>query len=238
MTGAGGRGAPEPDPLFDTPPVTVAPEAVHLPGWLPTDRQGALVEDCRRWARAGMVRHRMPGGGLMSVRTLSMGWFWSPARHPPPDTRRHGTPPGYSRTLPDGSPVPPMPGVLVELAARAVRDALGRSPDPRDPYDVALVNFYGPDARMGMHQDRDERSRAPVVSLSLGDTCVFRFGNTETRNRPHTDIALRSGDLFVFGGPSRTAYHGVVRVRPGTAPPGLGLEGRLNITVRASGLGR
>jgi alkylated DNA repair protein (DNA oxidative demethylase) len=101
---------------------------------------------------------------------------------------------------------------------------------------VALVNFYDADARMGMHQDRDELSREPVVSLSLGDTCVFRFGNTETRTRPYTDVELRSGDLFVFGGPSRMAYHGVPRTRPGTAPPSLGLAGRLNITVRASGL--
>ena len=76
-----------------------------------------------------------------------------------------------------------------------------------------------------------------MVSASLGDTCVFRFGNTESRNRPYTDVELRSGDLFVFGGPSRMAYHGVPRVRPGTADPALGLRGRLNITVRASGIG-
>ena len=74
-----------------------------------------------------------------------------------------------------------------------------------------------------------------MVSLSLGDTCVFRFGNTETRTRPYTDVELRSGDLFVFGGPSRLAYHGVPRVYAGTAPPELGLTGRLNVTLRVSG---
>ncbi len=90
---------------------------------------------------------------------------------------------------------------------------------------------------MGLHQDRDERTDAPVVSLSLGDRCVFRLGNTETRTRPWTDLELSSGDLLVFGGPARFAYHGVVRTLPGTADPELGLVGRLNITVRQSGLG-
>ncbi|CAL9621161.1 Alpha-ketoglutarate-dependent dioxygenase AlkB [Streptomyces sp. enrichment culture] len=88
---------------------------------------------------------------------------------------------------------------------------------------------------MGMHRDSDEKSQAPVVSLSLGDTCVFRFGNPGSRARPYTDVELRSGDLFVFGGPSRLAYHGVPRVHAGTGPPELGLTGRLNITLRVSG---
>jgi alkylated DNA repair protein (DNA oxidative demethylase) len=88
-----------------------------------------------------------------------------------------------------------------------------------------------------MHADRDERSLAPVVSLSLGAACVFRFGNTESRNRPWADVELESGDLFVFGGPSRLAYHGVPKTLPGTGDPGIGLgSGRLNITLRESGL--
>jgi alkylated DNA repair protein (DNA oxidative demethylase) len=90
---------------------------------------------------------------------------------------------------------------------------------------------------MGMHQDRDKRSRAPVVSLSIGDSCLFRFGNTETRTRPYTDLTLSSGDLFVFGGPSRLAFHGIQKVYPGTAPEGCGLStGRINITMRVTGL--
>lgn len=213
------------DALFPEPPVRVAPGAVHLPGWLSAPDQADLVRRCRDWARgpAGMRQHRMPRGGVMSVRMVSLGWHWRPY--------------SYARALPDGTPVQPFPALLGELAARAVEAAYGAPPAPEaDPYDVALVNFYGAEARMGMHQDRDERSPAPVVSLSLGDTCLFRFGNTESRNRPYTDVELRSGDLFVFGGPSRLAYHGVPRTRPGSAPPALGLEGRLNITIRASGL--
>lgn len=211
--------------LFPGPPVEVAPGAVHLPAWLDEQTQVDLVRRCRDWARgpAGMRRHTMPRGGMMSVRTVGLGWHWRPY--------------SYSRTLPDGTPVRPFPEPLGDLAARAVRDAYGTPPsEGADPYDVALVNFYDAQARMGMHQDRDELSGEPVVSLSLGDTCVFRFGNTRIRTRPYTDIELRSGDLFVFGGPSRMAYHGVPRIRSGTAPRVLGLEGRLNITIRASGL--
>ena len=103
--------------------------------------------------------------------------------------------------------------------------------------DSALVNFYDDAAHMGMHQDKDEFSAAPIVSLSLGDTCVFRFGNTETRTAPYQDVELRSGDLFVFGGPSRYAFHGVPKVLPGTGGRQLGLKncGRLNITLRMTG---
>jgi alkylated DNA repair protein (DNA oxidative demethylase) len=76
-----------------------------------------------------------------------------------------------------------------------------------------------------------------VVSLSIGDSCVFRFGNTDNRGRPYTDVELMSGDLFVFGGPSRFAYHGVPKVYPGTAGPATDLSsGRLNITLRETGL--
>jgi DNA oxidative demethylase len=88
-----------------------------------------------------------------------------------------------------------------------------------------------------MHQDKDELSQAPVVSLSVGDSCRFRFGNTENRNRPYVDLELASGDLFVFGGESRRAYHGVTRILPGTAPAGCGLDsGRINVTLRVTGL--
>lgn len=151
---------------------------------------------------------------------------------------RHWYPYGYAATVVDGdgSPVKPFPAWLGALGRRAVTDALGAEAVSAAPYDIALINFYDGDARMGMHRDSDEKSAAPVVSLSLGDTCVFRFGNPETRGRPYTDVELRSGDLFVFGGPSRLAHHGVPRVHGGTAPPELGLTGRLNITLRVSGL--
>ncbi|WP_327682064.1 alpha-ketoglutarate-dependent dioxygenase AlkB family protein [Kitasatospora sp. NBC_00458] len=213
-----GRGRSEP-----------APGAVLLPGWLDAEAQLGLVADCRDWSRppAGLHTVRMPSGGVMSVRMVGLGLHWYPY--------------GYSRTAEDGTPVKPFPSDLGRLARRAVADAYGDAvPDipgaaGYEP-DIAIVNHYPHGARMGLHQDRDERTDAPVVSLSLGDTCVFRLGNTETRTKPWTDLELHSGDLLVFGGPARFAYHGVVRTLPGTADPALGLTGRLNITVRQSGL--
>ncbi|MFI9828726.1 alpha-ketoglutarate-dependent dioxygenase AlkB family protein [Streptomyces sp. NPDC051913] len=209
--------------LFPRDRAEVAPGAVHMPDWLGAGRQRELLEACRDWARppAGLRTVRTPGGGTMTARQVCLGRHWYPY--------------GYARTVVDGdgSPVKPFPAWLGELGARAVREALGVSPPS---YDIALINFYDGDARMGMHRDSDEKSDAPVVSFSLGDSCLFRFGNPDTRTRPYTDVELRSGDLFVFGGPSRLAYHGVPKVYPGTAPPELGLTGRLNITLRVSGL--
>ncbi|MFC8089702.1 alpha-ketoglutarate-dependent dioxygenase AlkB family protein [Streptomyces sp. NPDC057301] len=213
--------------LFPRERTEVAPGAVHVPGRLDAQAQRELLEACRAWARppAGLRTVRTPGGGTMTARQVCLGWHWYPY--------------AYARTVVDGdgAPVKPFPGWLGELGRRAVRDTLGADllGGPEAAYDIALINFYEADARMGMHRDSDEKSDAPVVSLSLGDTCVFRFGNTETRSRPYTDVELRSGDLFVFGGPSRLAYHGVPKVQPGTAPPELGLTGRLNITLRVSG---
>ncbi|WP_327654546.1 alpha-ketoglutarate-dependent dioxygenase AlkB family protein [Streptomyces sp. NBC_00483] len=210
--------------LFARDRTEIAPGAVHVPDWLDEREQRRLIELCRTWARppAGLRDVRLPGGGRMSVRQFGLGWHWFPY--------------GYARTAVDGDgeAVKPMPDELVALGRRAVAAAYGEG--PADPYDIALINYYDTDAHMGMHKDRDEKSTAPVVSLSLGDTCVFRFGNTETRTKPYTDVELRSGDLFVFGGASRFAYHGVPRTEPGTATPGLGLSGRLNITLRVSGL--
>lgn len=221
------RGPAQPD-LFARPPrpaASVAPGAVHLPDWLAPEAQRELLAACREWAGppAGLreVRTRT---GTMSARQLSLGWHWYPY--------------GYARTVVDGdgAPVKPFPGWLGEWALAAVAAALPGEPTPAEPYDVALVNHYAAGARMGMHRDSDERSPAPVVSFSLGDSCVFRFGNAAGRGRPWTDVTLRSGDAFVFGGPARLAYHGVPRTEPGSGPSALGVRGRLNVTVRASGL--
>ncbi|ALL75916.1 DNA repair protein [Pseudonocardia sp. EC080610-09] len=207
----------------------LAPGAVHVPGWLDLRRQRFLVERCREWAAQGpgIRAAALPGGARMSVRTVCLGWHWIPYR--------------YSRTRDDqdGSPVAEFPIWLGDLGRDAVADAygdptrgLGYSPD------IALINHYTGDARLGMHRDGDEHAPDPVVSVSLGAPCVFRLGNTEHRGRPWTDVELRSGDLLVFGDDSRLAYHGVPRVLPpergGTDDVGLG-AGRLNITLRVSG---
>ncbi|MGN6678093.1 MAG: alpha-ketoglutarate-dependent dioxygenase AlkB family protein [Streptosporangiaceae bacterium] len=214
--------------LFERPRAEIVAGAVHVPGWLEEAEQRRLVNACREWARppAGMRHTPMPSGGRMSVQTVCLGWHWMPYR--------------YSRTADDvdGAPVKPFPGWLAEIGRRAVGDAFA-DPALADSYapDIALINYYDGDARMGMHADKDERTPAPVVSLSLGSSCVFRFGNAESRGQPYQDITLESGDLFVFGGPSRFAYHGVIKTIAGTERPDLGLpEGRLNITLRQSGL--
>ncbi|MEU9115481.1 alpha-ketoglutarate-dependent dioxygenase AlkB [Streptomyces sp. NPDC048483] len=207
----------------------LAPGAVHVPGWLTLAQQRELVTACRGWARGpAPIRHtKLPRGGVMSVQTVCIGWHWQPY--------------AYTRTADDvnGARVAEFPDWMVELGRRALVEAYqdATSGDGYTP-DTALINFYDAEAKLGMHQDKEERSGAPVVSLSIGDTCVFRFGNTETRTKPYTDIELASGDLFVFGGPSRFAYHGVPKVRPGTCDPASGLtSGRLNITMRVTGLG-
>ena len=216
--------------LFDLEPAgrrEIAPGAVHVPGWLAPARQRELVAACREWAR-GPVPMRaavLPGGHRMSVRTVCLGWHWRPYR--------------YSRTADDagGARVAELPGWLAELGRQAVADAYGGEAAARYAPDTALVNFYDAAARMGMHQDRDERADAPVVSLSLGDSCVFRFGTPRGRGRPWTDVELASGDLFVFGGASRLAYHGVPKILPGTGSSDVGLAGgRLNLTLRETGL--
>ncbi|NRQ35653.1 alpha-ketoglutarate-dependent dioxygenase AlkB [Nonomuraea sp. NN258] len=204
----------------------IAPGAVHVPGWLTLDEQRHLVTACRAWATGPVpIRHTvLPRGGVMSVRTVCLGWHWQPYR--------------YTRVAHDvnGRRVAEFPEWLGDLGRRALAHAYGRPADGYRP-DTALINFYDGQAKMGMHQDKDEKSDAPVVSLSVGDTCLFRFGNTETRGRPYQDVELASGDLFVFGGPSRFAYHGVPKVRPGTGDPATGLaSGRLNLTMRVTGL--
>ncbi|NKX51158.1 alpha-ketoglutarate-dependent dioxygenase AlkB [Arthrobacter deserti] len=206
----------------------MGPGAVHVPGWLDPARQRRLVESCRGFGR-GPVPYRaakLPGGHEMSVRTLCLGWHWQPYR--------------YTRTADDvnGARVPDLPAWLAGWGRRAVADAYA-DPAAAEGYepDTALINFYAGTARMGMHQDKDEQADFPVVSLSVGDDCLFRFGNTAARGRPYTDLRLRSGDLFVFGGPSRYAYHGVPKIYLGTADPECGLTGgRLNVTLRVTGL--
>lgn len=214
--------------LLPRPRSSPAPGAVHVPGWLDLDGQRELVTACREWARGPVpMRHtRLPRGGVMSVQTVCVGWHWRPY--------------AYSREAPDvnGARVAEFPAWLGELGRAAVAEAY-QDPAAAAAYapDTALVNFYDGAATMGMHQDKDERSGDPVVSLSIGDSCVFRFGNTETRTSPYTDVELESGDLFVFGGPSRYSFHGVPRVRPGTGDPATGLaSGRLNLTLRVTGL--
>jgi len=212
-----------------SPSRELLPGAVLVPGWLDLAQQQSLVRDFRRWSLppAGLRHARVPSGHLMSVQSVCLGWHWQPYV--------------YSRTADDtdGAPVKPLPPELFALARAAVAAAYGAEDGAAQAFrpDAAIVNLYGPGARLGLHQDGEEPADAPVVTLSLGDTCLFRFAGVDRRTAPFVDVELHSGDLLVFGGPTRRIYHGVRKLLEGTAPDGLGLPlGRLSITVRETGL--
>ncbi|MEU9565386.1 alpha-ketoglutarate-dependent dioxygenase AlkB [Streptomyces sp. NPDC048161] len=189
----------------------ISPGATHIPDWLPVGQQKWITDRFHEWVRGPVPpRAATVSGHQMSVRTVCLGWHWQPYRY----TRR--------ATDVNGARVLAFPDWMVRLGRSALR-AAGYDTATTASYtpDTALVNHYDAQARLGMHQDKDEESRAPVVSLSIGDTCTFRFGNTESRGKPYTDLLLASGDLFVFGGPARLAYHGVTKVHQDTAPRGM-----------------
>jgi alkylated DNA repair protein (DNA oxidative demethylase) len=130
----------------------------------------------------------------------------------------------YQPTHPEtGRNWPPMPASLLRLW----RDLAGHEAEP----DACLINFYDARARMGPHQDRDEVDfEAPILSLSLGDSCRFRHGG-EKRGDPCETIRLDSGDILVFGGPARKMFHGVDKIFSGTSTL-LSPPGRINLTLR------
>jgi DNA alkylation damage repair protein AlkB len=200
-----------------------APGIAWLRRYLQLDEQRALAARCRAImdGPAGGYVPKVRGGGRMRVRMVCLGRHWNPLTYRYEATRADH----------DEAPVPPVPADLVALAAR-IAGVAGFACQP----DICLINWYGPDGRMGLHQDKDE-SRAsldaglPVVSISLGDTARFLFGGLRRRD-PVEPILLESGDAFVFGGPARLRYHGVSRIVPGTAPSELGMEGRFNLTFR------
>jgi len=190
----------------------------YLPGYLDRGAQEALLAAVRGViARAPLYTPRMPKTGKpMSVRMANcgpLGWVTDAER-------------GYryqAHHPETGEPWPPIPDILLNAWK-----ALAGYPHPPE---ACLINFYGPDAKMGLHQDRDEADfAAPVVSLSLGDTCLFRIGGTQ-RKDPTRALRLASGDAAVLAGSARLAFHGVDRILPGTStllPEG----GRINLTMR------
>ena len=183
--------------------------AVWLKQHLPLDEQQMLVERCRAIMDSPVGGGYVPtvrGGGKMHVRMVCLGRHWNPLTYSYQDTRAD-----Y-----DGAPVAPVPEAFTALAVRVASDA-GFTFQP----DLCLINGYGADGRMGLHQDKDESADSiaaghPVVSISVGDTARFLFGGLRRRD-PVDAMLLESGDAFVFGGAARLCYHGVSRIIPGTA---------------------
>ena len=188
----------------------------YRPGHFDAEAQARLVEAVAEViARAPLFVPRMPRTGRpFSVAMTNcgpLGWV--------SDEAGYRYQPAHPET---GEAWPPIPAVLLQLWR-----AVGAPAQP----EACLVNRYHDRARLGLHQDRDEVDReAPVVSVSLGDTAVFRIGGTR-RKDPTRSLKLASGDVLVFGGPARLVYHGVDRILPGSSRllPG---GGRINLTLR------
>lgn len=198
-------------------PVEIAPGVSYWPEALNRPAQHGLVQRVFALAKeAPFYRPRMPKSGKpFSVEETnfgSLGWISDVAGY------------RYSPTHPEtGTRWPAMPETLIEIWREVA--AYPALPE------CCLVNLYKPGARMGLHQDRDEQALdAPVLSVSLGDTALFRIGGA-TRRGPTRSLRLESGDALVFGGPGRLAYHGIDRVFSGTSQlvPG---GGRVNLTLR------
>jgi DNA oxidative demethylase len=196
---------------------TFADGLVYVPGYLDADTQQVLLHEIEAIiAAAPLFQPRMPKTGKpFSVEMTNcgpLGWV---------SDRDGGY--RYQATHPEtGLPWPPMPALV--LKAWSELGAYKHAPE------ACLVNVYGAAAHMGLHQDKDETDLgAPVVSLSLGESCVFRWGGT-SRGGPTQSITLASGDAVVLAGKARLAFHGVPRILPGTSDllPGR----RINLTLR------
>ncbi len=184
-------------------------------GLLAAAEQGAMAADIAAVAAvAPFFAPLTPWGKPMTVRMTSAGrygWY----------TDRKGY--RYVDRHPDGTPWPPIPESVLAVWRALVSDE--RMPD------CCLVNRYGPTARMGLHRDSDEADFSwPVLSISLGDSAVFRMGGP-ARTDATASVVLASGDVVVMAGPARLAYHGIDRIRGGSSrllPDG----GRINLTLR------
>jgi alkylated DNA repair protein (DNA oxidative demethylase) len=187
-----------------------------LPGRLTEAAQHQLVEAVTALAaQAPPYRPVTPGGKAMSVTMTNLGplgWIT--------DASGYRYEPVHPVT---GHPWPPIPALLKALWAELC--------DPTVPPDCCLVNLYDASSKMGLHRDFDEADfRFPVLSVSLGDTALFRLGGLR-RTDPTSQIRLASGDVVVLGGEARRAYHGVDRIIAGSSRliPG---GGRINLTLR------
>ena len=163
---------------------------------------------------APLQRYATPSGKPMSVMMTAAGRFgWVSDR-----TGYH-----YAPAHPTGVPWPPIPEPLCDIWAELLPEA--RAPE------CCLVNYYDPNAKMGLHRDDTEADLSqPVLSISLGDEGLFRIGGLQRGGKTRS-VWLRSGDGLILQGRSRLAYHGVDRIRPGTSTL-LDRPGRINLTLR------
>ena len=190
----------------------------YLPNYLSAGLQKDLISEIRDIVqRAPLYTPQMPRTGKpMSVKMTncgSLGWV----------TDKHL---GYRYQKDHPVTQNPWPEIPTQL-----RNLWQELANYSYPLEACLINFYDDTAKMGMHQDRDEQDlKAPVISISLGDDCLFRVGGIK-RGGPTKSFRLQSGDVIVLGGEARLAFHGVEKIFPGTSMLLKG-SGRINLTLR------
>lgn len=174
----------------------------HFSGYLNARAQHALLDDIRQVIKhAPLYRPHMPRSGkpfsVMMTNCGPLGWVSDKSGY------------RYQKEHPvTGKNWPPIPVRLMAIW----NDLAGFDRPP----EACLVNYYAPDARMGMHRDEDEKDfSAPILSISLGDSAIFKLGGPK-RGGPTQSIKLDSGDVLILAGPARLLYHGISRVRGGT----------------------
>jgi DNA alkylation damage repair protein AlkB len=203
--------------------VTVRPGAYYLAAFLTPKEQSKIAKLCWDLGQkpAGFYQPTLRSGARMRLKMMCLGMHW--------DARTYKY--GFTRTNVDNRPVQQLPSALSEIACDAAH-AVGFKLRPQ----IAIVNYYTGDGRLGLHQDKDEEKDTlakgvPVVSLSIGADAEFLFGGSQRRD-PVNVLQLHSGDAFLFGSDARLCFHGIRRIISGTGPADLGFAGRINITFR------
>ena len=206
----------EPDLFGTRRDEPIGPGAMILRGFA---LDPAILDEVARIAGISPFRHmQTPGGRRIGVEMTNcgaLGWV--------SDRRGYRYEPRDPLT---GQPWPDMPPRFRQLAT----EVAARAGFPGFQPDACLVNRYQPGVKMGLHQDRDEADMAaPIVSVSLGLPATFQFGGPDRRD-PVTKHLLTHGDVVVWGGPARLAWHGILTLKPGEHP--LTGTARINLTFR------
>ncbi|CAL1378499.1 unnamed protein product [Linum trigynum] len=232
------------DRLTETPSTELLrPGMVLLKYYITHDSQVEIVKTCRELGlgRGGFYRPGFQDGAKLRLYMMCLGLNWDP------ETR------GYNKRRPiNNVEALHIPDVFKVLVGKAIEDAHevirkdGNQSNVEDLLpgmtpDICIVNFYAANGRLGLHQDRDESRESldrglPVVSISIGDSAEFLYGDTRNVNEAKR-VMLESGDVLIFGGKSRHVFHGVASIIPDSAPTTLVREtgmrqGRLNLTFR------